>query len=243
MGAAALVNDARSPISCRLTSTSRPLAHQVPLLFETGPGNPWLVRPWATACGASSRRVVRTRDLQAAAERYRLLDSQAPRDPRTQFRDRRRQLRVSHRSRHAGASLATALGDTGENVVAIVEALRNLRTSHRACLARRPTSTSAAPWGQSTRVFGFWITDRPRSRARGARHGSASPGSSSSRRAPGRWILGLFWMLLALVVTFAAMVGAVWACGRLARSITRGTREPDRLFLMIVGGRCGLRRG
>ena len=75
MGAAALVTDREVATGCRPTSTSSPPDPAGPaMLFETGPGNSWLTRR-GRGGAASARRIVRARDLQAAAERHRLLHS------------------------------------------------------------------------------------------------------------------------------------------------------------------------
>ena len=89
MGAAALVHDRE--VTDRLQAYLNVEASGssgVPLLFETGPGNHWLV--------ANGRRLpgilVAARshgDLRAAAERYRLFNSSTPRNPRSQLRNRR----------------------------------------------------------------------------------------------------------------------------------------------------------
>ena len=85
------------------------------MLFETGPGNGWIVRPWAQRGAASARRIVRDRDLPPPAERHGLLDPQASRHPRAELRAHRRQLRVSHGTRHGGPAVAAhAPGDRRE---------------------------------------------------------------------------------------------------------------------------------
>ena len=56
----------------------------------------WLVVAVGAPRAASARRLVRARDLQAAAERHRLLDHQAAGHSRPELRAGRRQLRVSH---------------------------------------------------------------------------------------------------------------------------------------------------
>ena len=63
-----------------------------------------LVRAWARAAPRPRGCVVRGRDLQAAAERHRLHDPQALGRPRPQLRAGRRQPRLPHVARHAGAT-------------------------------------------------------------------------------------------------------------------------------------------
>ena len=107
---------------------------------------------------APARRFVRGRDLQAAAERHRLLDPEAARDPRPQLRRRRRQLRVPHRARHAGPAVAAGAARH-----------RRERRRDRQCAAAvghhtpvptatPPTSTSAGTIGVRFGSAGSWIT-------------------------------------------------------------------------------------
>ena len=83
MGAAALMSDAAvrdhlaAYINVESTGSSGPA-----MLFETGPGNPWLIRPWARRAAHPRGGSFATRDLQAASQRHRLLDPEAARDPR-----------------------------------------------------------------------------------------------------------------------------------------------------------------
>ena len=84
------------------------------------------------------------RDLPAPAERHRLLDPEAPGHSRPEFRRRRRQLRVSHRARHAGTPVAgDRCGTTGEKVVAIVDGARQRR--HHAAIDGGPRRSSTSP--------------------------------------------------------------------------------------------------
>ena len=107
MGAAALVTDrdVMSRLHAYVNVESIGSAGD-PMLFETGPGNGWLVDAVGAAGAATARRVVRARDLSAAAERHRLLHPQAAGHPGPELRHRRRQLRVSHHARHARAPVA-----------------------------------------------------------------------------------------------------------------------------------------
>ena len=131
------------------------------------------------ARAASARRLVRHRDLQAAAERHRLLDPQAARDSRAQLRRRRRQLRVSHGARHAERLSPAGVRDAGENVVAIVTALDAPRHHRSDPSATRPTSTSAALSAVSYGPFDGLGRRRVGARARrhrvGARHRGGVP--------------------------------------------------------------------
>ena len=107
MGAAALVTDRevtsrlQAYINLEAIGSAGP-----PMLFETGPGNGWLVGPWARHASEPAWRIVRDRDLPAPAERHGFLHSEAPGHSRTELRGDRRQLRVSHDARHARAAVA-----------------------------------------------------------------------------------------------------------------------------------------
>ena len=135
----------KSRAACRPTSRSnRSDLAGAPLLFETGPGNGWLDRPMGAPCAVSARRIVRHRDLQPAAERHRLLDSEASGHSRPQLRRRRRQLRLSHDAGYTGAPVA---GDASAK-----RAKRSSRSSRRSTgstsrSARPPTARSSTSPG------------------------------------------------------------------------------------------------
>ena len=102
MGAAALVTDREVPRRLQAYLQVESIGSSGPaFLFETGPGNGWLLKPWARRAphprGASYALEIYT----SPAERHRLLYPQAPGDPRAELRACRRQLRVSHGPRHA----------------------------------------------------------------------------------------------------------------------------------------------
>ncbi len=107
MGAAALVTDREVMDRLRAYINLESIGSSgTAVLFETGPGNAWLVSPWARRAPHPRGGSVRTRDLSTAAERYRLLDPQDPGHPRPQLRARWRQLRVPHGPRYTGAPVA-----------------------------------------------------------------------------------------------------------------------------------------
>ena len=77
MGAAALVTDRDVTDRLRAYINLESIGSSgTAVLFETGPGNAWLVSPWARKRATSARRLVRDRDLPATAKRHRLLDPQ-----------------------------------------------------------------------------------------------------------------------------------------------------------------------
>ena len=232
MGAAALMSDAAvrdhlaTYINVESTGASGPS-----MLFETGPANPWLIRPWA-------RRAANPRGGSFALEIYKRL----PND--TDFSILKRHeipglnfaivgdSYVYHTARDTADRLsAKALRETGENVVAIVTALQSSDITTR--MPGDATyfdvgGTAAVTYG----VIGFWITT-VLALALGGLAWVRVTRFLVVEEGAGRWILGLFWMLLAIAVTFAAMVGAVWAL-RAAREVYHPWyARPDRLFLMI----------
>ena len=103
-------------------------------------------RALGATCAASARRVVRHRDLQAAAERHRFLDPEASRHSRPELRGGRRQLRVSHGARHSrsgcrtsGTSRDAARTSSRSSPRSTASTSRSARTSNADA-----TSTSAA---------------------------------------------------------------------------------------------------
>lgn len=233
MGAAALMSDAAvrdhlaAYINLESTGASSPS-----MLFETGPGNPWLIRPWA-------RRAAHPRGGSFALEVYKRL----PND--TDFSILKRHevpglnfaivgdSYVYHTARDTPDRLSSkALRETGENVVAIVTALQSSDIT-----ARVPGEANYFDIGGTVAVsyggFGFGLTTVLAIGLGGMAWVRVTRFLVMEEGA-GRWILGLFWMLLALVVTIAAMVGAVWAL-RAAREVYHPWyARPDRLFLMIA---------
>ena len=95
MGAAALITDRE--VTSRLQAYVNVEAigsAGAPMLFETGPGNGWLIGPWARRAPSPRGGVVRHRDLSPPAERHGFLDPQASGDTGPQLRGNRRQLRA-----------------------------------------------------------------------------------------------------------------------------------------------------
>ena len=132
MGAAALVTDREVPSGSRRTSTSKSIGSAgAPLLFE---------RVQATA-GSSSRgrdtaasagRVVRHRDLRAAAERHRLFDFEAAQDcPASTSRDIGDSY-AYHTARDTPERLsAKTLREAAKTVVAVMTALDAMDVTQR----------------------------------------------------------------------------------------------------------------
>jgi hypothetical protein len=205
-------------------------------LFETGPANHWILRPWA-------RFAPRPSGGSFSIEIYRRL----PND--TDFSVLRRNeipglnfaivgdSYAYHTARDTSDRLSpAALRDTGQNVVAIVEAMQQMDITRRDANhatyfdvgGRAAVSYSSAfdwiigsiavllgsiGWMRVTRFVG-------------------------SHEGVWRWLLGLAWAAFGVVVVVAGMVAATW--------LIRASREvyhpwyarPDRLLLLLaaVGG-------
>lgn len=233
MGAAALMNDAEirdhltAYINVEASGSGRPV-----MLFETGPGNEWLVKPWA-------KRAPRPRGGSFALEVYKRLPNDtdfsilkqhevpglnfaAVGDSYTYHTARDTPERLSPR----------ALTETGDNVVAIVSALQQADITART-KADATYFDIGGTIGVSYGVFGAWATSL----------GALMLGTLGWLRVTrfllreegvGRWLLGLLWMVIAVAATAAAMVGAA-AAVRAAREVYHPWyARPDRLFLMLA---------
>ena len=202
------------------------------LLFETGPANPWLVKPWA-------RSAPHPRGASFAIEIYRRL----PNDTDFSILKRRDVPGLNfaavgdsyayHTARDTADRLTDeALRTTGENVVQTVIAMDALdlraRTSGDATyfdIGR----TVAVTWGP---VVAWFIAVA--SLICGLLAWFKVLGASIRLVGLGRWIVEVFWALLGVAAVSAAMLGSVWAL-RYAREVYHPWyAHPDRLFLMLL---------
>jgi hypothetical protein len=240
MGAAALMNDpqVRDALSAYINIEATGSAGPA-MLFETGPGNDWLVHAW-------SRFAPRPRGGSFAVEIYKRL----PND--TDFSILRRHdlpglnialvgnSHVYHTSRDTPDRLdLRAVRDTGDNVVAITDALQDADITTRT--PREATyfdigGTVALSYGPAMAwvlsgaalVLGVlaWLRiTRFLIREEGA----------------GSWLIGLAWALIGAAAAVAAMIGATAAL-RAAREVYHPWyAHPDRLLLLLasVGGVMG----
>ena len=197
MGAAGPADRSRRHGAARRpTSTSKPPDRGgTAMLFETGPGNGWIVKPWAARGAASARRVVRDRDLQAAAERHRLLRSSSARDmPGLNFAAIGDSYAYHTARDTAGSAVDQALLRTGENVVETAIALDALdltRAQRRDADVLRHRQHGGAVVGS-----GDGVVRRARRPRRGrARLVQDARGRHPPRRAR-RWILDVVWSLV-----------------------------------------------
>jgi hypothetical protein len=233
LGAAALMNDPQvserlaTYINIESSGSDSPVT-----LFETGPGNGWLVAHWA-------RGATRPRGGSYAIEIY----TRLPND--TDFSILKQHgipgfnfaavgdSYTYHTARDTPERLSSrALRDAGENVIAIVKRLQQADITARDNRSTTyfdvggtigVTYGSGIAWTVSVLavvlgVIGWVRVTRFLIRAEGA----------------GPWLLGLVWMLVAVVCTLGAMVAAVAAL-RLAREVYHPWyARPDRLFVMLV---------
>lgn len=233
LGAAALMNDAQvrdqlaAYVNLEAVGTAGPS-----VLFQTGPGNPWLLRSW-------SRSAPNPRGGSYAIEIYNRL----PND--TDFSIlKRHQIpglnfaiignsQAYHTSRDTADRLPDrVLRDTGENVVAIVSSLQrsDIRTRSDVestyfdiggVVAVSYSTTTAWVLSIAALVLGAlaWV--------RVTRFLIAAEGV-------GPWLLGLFWAILGAAVTVGAMVLATWALRASREAYHPWYAHPDRMFLLLV---------
>lgn len=240
MGAAALMNDpqVREALSAYINIEATGAAGPA-MLFETGPGNDWLVRAW-------SRVAPRPRGGSFAIEIYKRL----PND--TDFSILRRHdvpglnlalvgnSHVYHTSRDTPERLdVRALRDTGDNVVAITDALQEADITTRT--AGEATyfdigGTVALSYGpvMSLVLSGAALILGVLAWLRVTRFLIREEGAGS-------WLLGLVWAVVGTAAAIAAMIGATAAL-RAAREVYHPWyAHPDRLLVLLasVGGVTG----
>jgi hypothetical protein len=202
------------------------------MLFETGPGNPWLISPWA-------RRAPHPRGGSFAVEIYRRL----PNDTDFSILKRHQVPGLNfaavgdsytyHTARDTPDRLsARALGHTGENVVAIAQALQ--RTDLTARSDREATYFDlAGTVGVSYGPLSGWITSALALLV-GILGWLRVTRFLLREEGTGRWLLGFAWTAIAVIATLAAMIGAAAAL-RAAREVYHPWyARPDRLFLMLT---------
>ena len=226
MGAAALVTDrdVTSRLQAYVNVESIGSAGD-PMLFETGPGNGWLVDAMGTARAATARRLVRARDLPAAAERHRLLHPEAPGHPGLELRDRRRQLRVSHRARHARTPVAAHRAAHGRTVVALMTALDAVDVTQRTNTDRTYFDIGGRTAASYGPVAGA-VDRRCRAAPRHPRVAAGDAHRRSGSKGVLRWLLTALWTLAGSAAVVASMVGATWALAPGARGVSPVVRAP-----------------
>jgi hypothetical protein len=233
MGAAGLVTDRdvmdrlNAYVNIDSTGSAGPAR-----LFETGPGNAWLVKPWA-------RSAPHPRGASFGYEIYRRL----PNDTDFSVFKRRDVPGLNfaavgdsyayHTARDTADRLTDqALRETGENTVQTIIALDAIDLRTRA--TGEPTyfdigRTVAVSWGPVTAWF-LAVA----SLVCGLLAWFKTLGASVRLVGIGRWIFELIWAIAGVAAVGGAMLGAVWAL-RAARTVYHPWYAyPDRLFLMLL---------
>lgn len=233
MGAAALMTDREvterlhAYLNMEATGSSGPA-----MLFETGPGNGWLVGPWA-------RHAPNPRGASFGIEIYKRL----PND--TDFSILKRQeipglnfalvgdSYAYHTARDTPARLSSrALRDAGENVVAVVDALDRMDITQRSATEATffdiggTTAVSYGPvlaWVVTVTALLLGVLAWVKVMKAALRMGGGW-----------RWALTALWTLLAVAVVIGGMVGMTWAL-RAAREVYHPWyARPDRLFVLLL---------
>ncbi|MCA1559109.1 MAG: M20/M25/M40 family metallo-hydrolase [Acidobacteria bacterium] len=233
MGAAALMADRevterlRAYVNIEAAGSSGPA-----ILFETGPGNGWLVSPWA-------RTAPHPRGGSYAVEVYRRL----PND--TDFSIIKRHdipglnfapvgdSYAYHTARDTPERLSSlTIRETGENAVAIAGALEQVdittRTAAEATFFDIGRTVAirygpAASWAVAAAALLLGVIAWVKVTAAALRLGGV-----------GRWLLTALWSLLGLAAAAGAMVVAAWGL-RAAREVYHPWyAHPDRLFLLMA---------
>jgi hypothetical protein len=233
MGAAALVTDREVAARVKAYLNIEAVGSSgTALLFETGPGNPWLVRPWAAAAP-------HPRGNSFGVEIYKRL----PND--TDFSILKRHdipglnfaitgdSYAYHTARDTADRLSGAsLRETGANVVAVVSALDAVDITQRS--TGEPTyfdlgETAAVTYGPAW-DWGLAAVALITGVIAWVRVSSAAIGLGGL----GRWLLTLVWTAIGAAVVVASMLAAIWAL-RAAREVYHPWyAQPERLFVMLM---------
>jgi hypothetical protein len=233
MGAAALVTDREVMRRLQVYFNVESAGSGGPaLLFESGPGNGWLVGPWA-------RHTPHPRGDSFGVEIYRRL----PND--TDFSIFKRHgipglnfaavgdSYAYHTARDTAERLSTrTIRETGENVVALVTALDGSDILHRT--ASEATYFDIA--GVAAVSFGPWTAWLAAGAALilGVVAWVRVSAAAIAMGGLGRWLLTIVWTIAGAAIVAAMMIGATWAL-RAAREVYHPWyARPDRLILLLL---------
>ncbi len=209
------------------------------VLFETGPGNGWLVGPWA-------RHAPHPRGASYGLEIYRRL----PNDTDFSILKQREIPGLNfamvgdsyayHTARDTPERLsARTIRDTGENTVAVAAALDRIDITQRSAsdvtyfdIGRTAavSYSSLVNWMVALAAIVLGVLASVRVVRAAVRLGG-----------PGRWVLTVVWTILGAGVVAGGMAGATWAL-RAARAVYHPWyASPDRLlvFLAVIGTTLG----
>src|SRR5436190_525556 len=202
------------------------------MLFETGPGNGWIVKPWA-------RSAPHPRGASFAVEIYRRL----PNDTDFSILKRRDVPGLNfaavgdsypyHTARDTPERLSDAtLRTTGENAVETATALDGLDLSPRSAADQTYFDigqVTAVSWGPVTAWFIAAL-----SLGAGLLAWFKALGASIRLVGLGRWILDAVWAIVGAAAVGGALVGGTWLL-RAARAVYHPWYAyPQRMFLMLL---------
>ena len=233
LGAAALMTDrdVRDRMQAYINLESTGSAGPV-MLFETGPGNSWLTRPWA-------RSAPHPRGGSFALEIYKRL----PND--TDFSILRRHdvpglnfatvgdSYAYHTARDTPERLSPfALRNAGENVGAIIDALQGVDISQRTLrdatyfdIGGTAGLSYSSAWDWLITMFAILF---------GASGWVKVTRMVTREEGTGPWAIGFIWAALGVAAVAGGMAGATWLL-RSAREVYHPWyARPDRLFLMLL---------
>jgi hypothetical protein len=202
------------------------------LLFETGPGNTWIVKPWA-------RAAPHPRGASYAIEVYRRL----PNDTDFSILKRRDIPGLNfapigdsyayHTARDTADRLSTrTLQYSGENVVETVERLDALDLSARSMSDATYFDigqTAALTWGSVTAWFLALIA-----LVVGLLAWFKVLMASIRLVGLGRWLLSVAWALVGVTLVAGSMVGITWGLREAREVYHPWYAHPDRLFLLLL---------
>jgi Peptidase family M28 len=203
------------------------------LLFETGPGNAWIVKPWA-------RTAPHPRGASYAIEVYRRL----PNDTDFSILKRRDVPGLNFApigdsyAYHTARDTADRLSDTtlrfsGENVVNTVEALDPLDLSTRAPMSDVTYfdigQTVAVSWGKAI----AWLIAFS-ALLLGVLAWFKALGASLRLLGLGRWLLQVLWALGGAALVAGSMIGATWALRETRAVYHPWYARPGRLFMLLL---------
>jgi len=202
------------------------------MLFETGPGNGWIVKPWA-------RSAPHPRGASFAVEVYRRL----PNDTDFSILKRRDVPGLNFAAigdsypHHTARDTPDRLSDetlrhTGENAVETADALDSLDLSTRSAADQTFFDIGqvvAISWGPITAWFIAAL-----SLGCGLLAWFKALGASVRLVGLGRWVLDAVWALAGSAAVAGAMIGGTWLL-RAARTVYHPWyAQPERMFVLLL---------
>jgi hypothetical protein len=234
MGAAALVTD--RDVTSRLqayinidTAGSRGPA----TLFETGPGNGWLLGPWA-------RHAPHPRGGSFGVEIYRRLPNDT--DFTILARENIPGLNFAlvgdgytyHTARDVPERLsASTIRETGENVVAIATALDAVDVTRRTASGATYFDMGGVTALSYSTTVG-WVLAIAALIAGVAAWVKTMAAAALPMAGRWRWLLTAIWSVVGFAMATAAMIGATWALREAREVYHPWYAHPDRLFVLML---------